>query len=268
MPFCLTVRCRQIGSDQIPSHFRPHSPSAHAQNIHVIVFDSLLSRKVIVHQRGATPFHLIGADGCTYPTAADRHAPFHFARDNCVSERDDKVWIVVPVIEDVCAEVGNLVASSTQLRNQLFLKSESTVVSGDSTLIKWRRALDWQRFLAAVRLAADQRTRIRVVRPRAFLRPTPTRTIARAAAPLIFRRGQTMILLCGGTTITLSPADEPDRHWAFARQAHFFRFMADHKALAFGQRVLHLLRTDFYFENLAAVGHGKAQFFVLMWRAA
>src|SRR5262245_3935972 len=132
MPFCLTVRCRQIGSDQIPSHFRPHSPSAHAQNIHVIVFDSLLSRKVIVHQRGANPFHLIGADGCTYPTAADRHAPFHFARDNCVSERDDKVWIVVHVIEDVCAEVGNLVASSTQLRNQLFLKSESTVVSGDS----------------------------------------------------------------------------------------------------------------------------------------
>src|SRR5262249_35469997 len=101
MPFGLAVLCRQVSLDQIPSHFGPHGPSAHAENVHMIVLDSLLGREVILDQRGVDSFHLVGADRCTYPAAADGHAPLHFAFGNRVNEWDDEVRIVVTRIEAV-----------------------------------------------------------------------------------------------------------------------------------------------------------------------
>jgi hypothetical protein len=44
MPFGLAVLCREVSLDQIPSDFGPHGPSAHAENVHMIVLDSLLGR--------------------------------------------------------------------------------------------------------------------------------------------------------------------------------------------------------------------------------
>jgi hypothetical protein len=44
------------------------------------------------------------------------------------------------------------------------------------------------------------------------------------------------------------PADRPDCHRILGSQLKFFRFMADHKAFALAQRVLHLVQTDFHFQ--------------------
>jgi len=134
MPFGPAVFCGQVSLDKIPSHFRPHSPSTHAENVHMIVLDSLFGREVIVDQRGADSFHLVSADRCTDPAAADGYAPLHFAGDYRVSERDDEVRIVVTWIEAAGTEVRDLMAISTQPRKQLFLQPESAVISGDPHL--------------------------------------------------------------------------------------------------------------------------------------
>jgi hypothetical protein len=95
MAFSLAVLCGQVGLDQVPSHFGAYSPSAHAQNVHVIVLDPLLGREVIVDQPGADSLHLIGTDGCTYAATADGDASLDYARDNCISKRDHEIGLVV-----------------------------------------------------------------------------------------------------------------------------------------------------------------------------
>src|SRR5262249_40404109 len=54
----------------------------------------------------------------------------------------------------------------------------------------------------------------------------------------------------------------------FPSGLYFFRFMADHKAFAFTQRIFHLLQTDFHFQHVAAVRDGKAKYSVVLRRSA
>ena len=82
-------------------------------------------------QRSPDTFHLIGADGCTHPAAADRNATFHFTGGHRVRKRNNEVRIVVVWIEAVCAKVSDRMASGPQLRNQLFLEFEPSVIAGD-----------------------------------------------------------------------------------------------------------------------------------------
>src|SRR5262245_43463355 len=62
----------------------------------------------------------------------------------------------------------------------------------------------------------------------------------------------------------LPPANRPNGQWLFWRQLNFFRFMPDHKAFAFTQRVFHLLLTDSDFQHLTAVGYGKLKYSVVL----
>ena len=50
------------------------------------------------------------------------------------------------------------------------------------------------------------------------------------------------------------PANRTDGERIFPSQLDFFRFMADHKAFTFTQRVLHPVQTNFDFQHLAVVG--------------
>ena len=102
------------------------------QNVHVVVLDSLLRREMVMDQGGPDTFHLIGADRCANPAAADRNAPLHLAGNNSHCERGDEIWIVVAWIEAVRTEVNDRMAGRSQLRNQLFLWPESAVIGGDA----------------------------------------------------------------------------------------------------------------------------------------
>jgi hypothetical protein len=73
--------------DEIPGHFRTHRPSAHAQDIHVIVFHALPGREVIVDQRRANAPDFIGADRGAHTAAADRDAALNLPRDDRLRER-------------------------------------------------------------------------------------------------------------------------------------------------------------------------------------
>ena len=49
MSLCLTKLGGEKRLDQIPGHGWSHSPAAHAENIHVIVLDTLPCRKMVVN---------------------------------------------------------------------------------------------------------------------------------------------------------------------------------------------------------------------------
>src|SRR6266481_556452 len=51
---------RQERLDEVPGHRRADGSTAHAQDVHVIVLDSLPSGEVIVDQRGADASDLVG----------------------------------------------------------------------------------------------------------------------------------------------------------------------------------------------------------------
>jgi hypothetical protein len=64
----------QKSLDEVPGHGWPHSPTAYANNVHVIVLDALPGREVIVNDRGANARYLVRTDGSANATTADRHA--------------------------------------------------------------------------------------------------------------------------------------------------------------------------------------------------
>ena len=54
----------------IPGNLDSHDSSAQAKDVHVVVFDTLADRIMVVAQTGANPFYLIGRHGS--PDAAAR----------------------------------------------------------------------------------------------------------------------------------------------------------------------------------------------------
>jgi len=55
----------------IPGDLDTHDPSAQAEDIHLIVFDPLANRIVVVAQTGPNPSYLIGGHGSPDAAAAD-----------------------------------------------------------------------------------------------------------------------------------------------------------------------------------------------------
>src|SRR5262245_54807469 len=53
----VTLGVTELGGDErldeIPGHRRTHRPPAHAEDVHVVILDSLAGRKVVVNQAGA-----------------------------------------------------------------------------------------------------------------------------------------------------------------------------------------------------------------------
>src|SRR5689334_8367342 len=64
-----------------------------------------------------------------------------------------------------------------------------------------------------------------------------------------------------------TPADRPDGRRIFPSQPNFFSFMAENQGFALTQRVLHLFQSDFDFQHLATICHGKAKYGVVLRRA-
>jgi hypothetical protein len=85
----------QEGLDEIPSYGRSYGPAAHAENVQMIVLDSLPSRVMVVDECSANAWNLIGADRCAHSTPADRYAAIHLALGDSPGEGDDHIRIVV-----------------------------------------------------------------------------------------------------------------------------------------------------------------------------
>jgi hypothetical protein len=115
---------------QIPSHRRPDGAPAHAQNVHVIVFDALHGREMIMNQAGAGTLDLVGTDRRANTAPANRYAAIHFSRDHRQGERNNEVRIVVIKLQTVRAEINDLMPGGLEPGDEFFLQPKPAVIRG------------------------------------------------------------------------------------------------------------------------------------------
>src|SRR4029450_9982140 len=124
MPVRLAVLRGQIRLDKIPCHRRAHGPPAHAEYVHVIIFDTLTRGEMIVDQPGANARHFVGTYRRADPTAANSHASTHLAGRDGIRERYHEVGIIVTRVQTISTEVHNLVPSRIKFGHDFFFESE------------------------------------------------------------------------------------------------------------------------------------------------
>jgi hypothetical protein len=117
---------------QISSGGGSHDSGTNTEDVHIVVLYTLMSRVMVVHQSSANPGNLIRTDRGAHSAAANRNSAFHFAAGNRLSERNDKVRIIVARIEVVGPHVNHFVPSFAKADDQRFLQAETTMIRCDS----------------------------------------------------------------------------------------------------------------------------------------
>jgi hypothetical protein len=118
--------------DQVFGHSRSYGPSTHADDVHVVVLNSLLGGEVIVNQRSANPGNLVRTDRGTDAAAADRDAALYVPGGDRAGERYNEVRIIVTRIYAVRSKIDHVVPGFAKMSNQFFLQTKSTVISRNS----------------------------------------------------------------------------------------------------------------------------------------
>jgi hypothetical protein len=118
--------------DQVLGHSGSYGPSAHADDVHVVVLNSLLGGEVIVNQPGADPGNLVRADRGTDPAPADREAALYLSGSDRAGERYNEVRIIITRIHFVRSKVDHVVPRLAKMSNQFLLQTKSTVISRNS----------------------------------------------------------------------------------------------------------------------------------------
>src|SRR5258708_59614 len=91
---CLIGRA-QIGLQKIPGETGTDDSSTKADDVHIIILDSLMRRKNFMHQRCTNAGYLVGSETGTYATAADRDTPLSLSAGDCLGQGQDEVRKVV-----------------------------------------------------------------------------------------------------------------------------------------------------------------------------
>jgi len=118
--------------DELPRDTRPHGTAAQADDVHVIVLDTLPRGEVIVNQRGPDSRYLVGADRRAHAAAAHSHAARDPAARDRLGKRHDVVRIVVVRAQLVGPEIDDFVSGGAEPGDQLFLQGESPVIGRDT----------------------------------------------------------------------------------------------------------------------------------------
>src|ERR1044071_5920402 len=100
---------------------------------------------MIVNKTGVDSFHFVRTNRSTNAAAADRHATIQLSRGDPISERDNKVRIIVVGIQHMRTEVDDLVPGRADAGDQFLLQSKSTVIRGNSDAHKSPLAIFPQR---------------------------------------------------------------------------------------------------------------------------
>src|SRR5262245_6838185 len=132
MPVRLTVLCGKVCLDNIPCHCWTHGAAAHAEYVHVIIFDTLTGGEMIVDETGANPRHFVGTHARADPTAADSHASIHLPGHYGLRERQHKVGIIVKRVQAMGAEVHHLVPVHIKFGHEFFFECEPTMIGSNS----------------------------------------------------------------------------------------------------------------------------------------
>ena len=124
----LAVLGSEKGLDQIPSHAGADGASSHAEDVHVVVLDSLLGGEMIVDEAGTDSLGLIGADRGPHPAATDGNAALDLTGHDSEGQRRNEVGIVIVMTELVGTEVDDFVTGGLELGDQLFFQFKSAVI--------------------------------------------------------------------------------------------------------------------------------------------
>src|ERR1700730_3312015 len=111
---CLTEFGPEKGLDKIPSDQRSNGTAAHTYKVHVVVLDSLPSREVVVHQRRAYSRYLVRTDRSSHAASADGNAARDCPGGNGLSERDDKIRIIVVRVKATGSEIDHFMPCRTE----------------------------------------------------------------------------------------------------------------------------------------------------------
>jgi hypothetical protein len=100
------------------------------EDIHVVMFHTLVRRVGIVAKTGADTGDFVGGYGGTDPAAADQDAPLRFAGNHCPGNRHSEIRIIVLRVKCAGAKVSHRVPAS-EPGNKLVLKHKTAVVRAD-----------------------------------------------------------------------------------------------------------------------------------------
>jgi len=124
--------------NQIPGQFRAFEAAAQANDVEMVVFDSLFGGKMIFNEARANAFDFIRANGCANAAAANGQSAIEGSRGNGLGQRNDEVGVIISGIERVRAKINNLVARRPQTRSQFFLQFKSTMICSYSQMHKFQ----------------------------------------------------------------------------------------------------------------------------------
>src|SRR5208282_3532943 len=131
MPLGLTALGRKKRLDKVPSDGRSHRPSAHTDDVHVVVLDTLFSREMVMHQSRASAHNFVGTNGSADAAAADGNSALDIARHYGSGKRDNEVRIVVTRIQAVRTEIDDFMPCSSKLCDKFLFQTKSPVIRGD-----------------------------------------------------------------------------------------------------------------------------------------
>src|SRR5512133_1236636 len=81
--------------DQLPGLGIANHKAAKADDVHAVVFHTLVGGKVVMNQGCTHSGDLVGDYRCPYAAAAKGDAPFHIAADHGPGQWDDEIRVVI-----------------------------------------------------------------------------------------------------------------------------------------------------------------------------
>jgi hypothetical protein len=118
--------------EDIPTRVGSDGSATHADDVHVVVLDTLPGGKVVVYQTGADSRDFVRAYRSPNTAAADSHAAFDLSFRHGLCKRDHEVRIIVVGIETMGAEIDHFMPRRAKMRDQVFLQGKSTMIGGNS----------------------------------------------------------------------------------------------------------------------------------------
>src|SRR5262245_1379923 len=122
----------QERQDELPSDLEPDGPAAETHHVHVVVLDTLRSRKVVVDQCRVSSGNLVGADGRSDAAAAHRDAALERSCRDCLREWNDEVRVVVVRVQRTGPEIDDVMPGGAKACEDSVFQGESTVISRDA----------------------------------------------------------------------------------------------------------------------------------------
>jgi hypothetical protein len=114
--------------DQLPGERGPDHLATQTKDIHIVVFNALVSGEHVMDEPCAHTGNFVGADGSPHATAAERHAATDCACGYGPGQRDYVIRVVVSGDGSNRTEVYDLMGSiAQQIRNLLFQNEPSMV---------------------------------------------------------------------------------------------------------------------------------------------